>query len=72
MPVKRLSVVARNDSVVVKSNLTFDLRDEPAGEVTSREAAELVISTSAEAVVYYEVASEVTSGYSCPPIFQAY
>jgi len=38
MPAKRLSVAACNESAVVKSNQTFDLRDEPAGEVTTREA----------------------------------
>ena len=31
MPVKSLSVATCNESVVVKSNLTFDLRDEPTG-----------------------------------------
>ena len=64
MPAKRLSVAACNESVVVKSNLTFDLRDEPEGEVTTREAAELVTSASPEAVV----PSEVTSGCSYTPI----
>jgi len=69
MPEKRLSVEACKESVVVESNLTFDLRDEPAGEVTTREAAELVTSASAEAIVSSEVSSEVTSGCSCAPIF---
>jgi len=31
MPIKRLSVATCNESVVAWSNLTFDLRDEPAG-----------------------------------------
>src|SRR6218665_864958 len=66
---KRLSVAACNESVVAKSNLTFKLRDEPAGEVTTREAAELVTSSSAEAIVSSEVSFEVTSGCSCAPIF---
>ena len=68
MPEKRLSVAACNESLVGKSNLTLDLHDEPAREVTTREAAELVTSASAEGIV----SSEVTSSCSYPPILHAY